>query len=477
MKYRRLDRGRLRRAYNKELMMFWGARRVGDHKLAWSHLERAHILSQRYFIRHWRTHWLMLRLAREDRNRAEVRGQIRRLAAVPLGWAGGWVPKGNTGGANVHPLKPMPLEGDLAEALEGYSPWKDVAVRMAVVGLVLLIVLWARSAWAEVQERNGEFLTITASAASQCTRVPTLEGAEDIVIDTVAGRGFAVGGDRRAFRGGGAGRSRVFGFPIDNPLAAHDVTPDEPVELKGFGANLLRMDDGSVWLGVANRASDTHGIEVYAVGEDGNLAHHHTLSAPGFRNPNDLVLLSPSSALVTLDKRSRAGTVWEVVEGARRAATGQVVLLEQGSMETIADGLLSSNGIVRLDNGHIAVGELVGRRVSIFAPSLDGHAYQLERRITLPFAVDNLTSPDGRVIWAAGHPKLLTLARGYQRNEEHKSPSMAVAIDPVTGTVETLFEDDGHLLSASSVAVALPDERMLVGTAFGPAAALCEGRS
>ncbi|GLQ19493.1 hypothetical protein GCM10007854_04480 [Algimonas porphyrae] len=457
--------------------MFWGARRIGDRELAWGHLERAHILSQRYFTRHWHTHWLMLRLAREERNRAEVRGQIRRLAAVPLGWAGGWVPKGNTGGANVHPLKPMSVEGDLAEALEGYSPWKDVAVRVAVVVTVLLMVLWARSAWSEVRERNGEFLTVTASAASQCTPVPALEGAEDIVLDTAAGRGFAVGGDRRAFRGGGAGRSRVFAFPADDPHAARDTTPDEPAELKGFGADLLRKPDGSVWLGIANRSNVAHGIEVYAVAEDGFLTHYNTLTSPDFRNPNDLVLLSPSSALVTLDKRSPAGTIWEVVEGARRAATGRVVHLEQGSMETIADGLLSSNGIVRLDNGRVAVGELVGRRVSIFAPNSNGDAYQLERRIALPFAVDNLTSPDGRTLWAAGHPKLLTLARGYQRDEEHKSPSMAVAVDSVTGTVRTLFQDDGHLLSASSVAVALPDKRMLVGTAFGPAATLCEGRS
>ena len=457
--------------------MFWGARRVGDRKLAWSHLERAHILSQRYFTRHWRTHWLMLRLAREDKDRAEVRGQIRRLAAVPLGWAGGWVPKGNTGGANVHPLRPMPVEGDLAKALEGYSPWKDVAVRVAVVGTVLLMVLWARSAWSEVRERNGELLTVTASAASQCTLVPVLEGAEDIVLDTAAGRGFAVGGDRRAFRGGGVGRSRVFAFPADDPQAARDATPDEPIELKGFGADLLREPDGSVWLGIANRADEAHGIEIYAVAEDGDLTHQHTLTARDFRNPNDLALLSPSSALVTLDKRSRAGTVWEVLEGARRAETGRVVHLEQGSMETVVNGLLSSNGIVRLDSGHIAVGELVGRRISVFAPNPDGKTYQLERRITLPFAADNLTSPDGRTVWAAGHPKLLTLARGYQRDEERKSPSMVLAVDPVTGTVQTLFEDDGHLLSASSVAVALPDDSLLVGTAFGPASALCEGHS
>ena len=476
MTYRRLDRARLRRAYDKELSLHYGALRVSDRALAWHHLERAHILSQRYFSRHWRTHWLMLRMARQDRNRTETRGQLRRLAAVPLGWLGGWVPKGNTGGANVHPLKPMPVEGDLAEALTGYSPWKDVALRLAVLGLVLLGILWAKAAWADVRERNGETLNVTASAASHCELVPALEGAEDIVIDTESGIGFAVGGDRRAFRSGGEGRSRVFAFPAGDPHAARDVTPSQPAELKGFGADLLRASDGSVWLGIANRSDAGHAIEVYELGVGAALTHRQSLSVPGFRNPNDLVLLSPDSTLVTLDKRSRAGTVWEVLEGARRAPTGRVVHVREGSMGTVADGLLSSNGIVRLDSGHVAVGELVGRRVSLFAPSAGGGKYQLERRVTLPFAVDNLSSPDGRMVWAAGHPKLLTLARGYQREESRRSPSMAVEIDPFEGAVRTLFEDNGALLSASSVAVPLSEMRFLIGTAFGPAAALCEAR-
>lgn len=481
MRYDRLNRAGLRKAYDNELALYHRAIDADERRKAWAHLERAHILSQRYLTRHWRTHWLMLRMARQDRCAAEVRGQIRRLAAVPLGWIGGWVPKGNTGGSDVHPLKPMVVTDDLAEALRGYSPWKDVALRIIWLVAALLAVLWARAAWAEVRELNGESLSIAASADAHCQLVAALVGAEDIILDREAGSGFAVGGDRRAFRGGGEGRSRVFFFPVDDPMAARDVTPDKPAELKGFGADLLRDDDGTVWLGIANRSTGGHAIEVYSVEEDGTLTHQRTLTAPDFRNPNDLLLMTPDSAIVTLDKRAKAGSVWEIVEGVRRAETGRVVRLEAGRMETVADGLLSSNGIVRLEDGRLVVGELVGRRVSVYAENATGDdaatSYQLQRRISLPFAVDNLSSHDGRTVWAAGHPKLLTLARGYQRNEADRSPSKAAELDPVTGSVETIFEDDGAFLSASSVAVKLPDGRLLLGTAFGPAAALCDGPS
>lgn len=474
MKYIRLNRASLRTAYQRELSAYQTALENNNRADAWTHLERAHILSQRYFTRHWHTHWLMLRMARQDNQRREVRGQIRRLAAVPLGWLGGWVPKGNTGGADVHPLKPMPLPDDLEVALRGYSPWKDVGVRLAIVGLILCLALWAQNTWADIKELNGESLNITASEADRCERVSALFGAEDIVVDYDADLGLAVGGDRRAFRGGGEGRSRIFAFPLSNPHAAQDVTPDSPAELKGFGADLLVDEDGRRWLGVANRANEAHAIEVYAVAENGSLSHHATLKAPGFVNPNDLTLLRPSSALVTLDKRARAGSLWEIVEGASRVTTGRVVLLEAGRIQTVADSLLSSNGIVKLDDGRIVVGELVGRRLSVYQFSDENNNLTLERRITLPFAVDNLTIQNDRTVWVAGHPKLLTLARGYQKSEDIPSPSMAVSVDVTTGHVESLFADDGRFLSGSSVAVALPDQNMLIGTAFGPAAALCD---
>ena len=46
-----------------------------------------------------------------------MRGQLLRLPAAIL-MSRLWVPLGNTGGANVSPLQPMPIADDLRELME-----------------------------------------------------------------------------------------------------------------------------------------------------------------------------------------------------------------------------------------------------------------------------------------------------------------------------------------------------------------------
>lgn len=100
------------------------------------HFERAHILGQRYFLAHWITHWWMLKIGFLKKDSKEIRGQFLRLLAVTPGFLTGWVPKGNTGGANVFALKPMAYPDDLEEILEGYSVTRDVLLRLLALGFI-----------------------------------------------------------------------------------------------------------------------------------------------------------------------------------------------------------------------------------------------------------------------------------------------------------------------------------------------------
>jgi len=92
------------------------ARHAATPMLAFRHLERAHILSQQYTRAHVRVHWLMLRHAWRLQQWREVFGQSVRLPAALL-FSKIWVPLGNTGGADVSALKPMPLPDDLKALL------------------------------------------------------------------------------------------------------------------------------------------------------------------------------------------------------------------------------------------------------------------------------------------------------------------------------------------------------------------------
>jgi hypothetical protein len=111
------------------------------------HLERAHIVGQRYFWGHLVSHLWMLRVAWARRDLRELRGQLTRILAVPLGYGFGWVPVGNTGGANVSPIQPMPIPQDLQSSFVGYSLQRQILWRVLLFAGLALAAL-AVSAWA-----------------------------------------------------------------------------------------------------------------------------------------------------------------------------------------------------------------------------------------------------------------------------------------------------------------------------------------
>lgn len=106
----------LKPSYIAELEATRRAEGAGDFQTAFTHLERAHILSQKYALAHAATHLRMLRLGWRTRDVREVLGQLTRTIAA-LVFSRIWVPVGNTGRANVSAFAPMPVPEDLAVIL------------------------------------------------------------------------------------------------------------------------------------------------------------------------------------------------------------------------------------------------------------------------------------------------------------------------------------------------------------------------
>ena len=105
-------RQKLKNAYCLEMDEAIRFYKLNELDSAFHHLERAHILAQNYTIPHTKSHWWMLKVGVKQHNFREVFGQITRIIASVL-FSKIWVPTGNTGGANVNPLKPMPVPEDL----------------------------------------------------------------------------------------------------------------------------------------------------------------------------------------------------------------------------------------------------------------------------------------------------------------------------------------------------------------------------
>lgn len=106
---------------NEELSIAENAFVLKEYSRSWHHLERAHILGQAWPVEHTQTHWRMLMFAFRIKNAKEILGQIPRLLVGGVKSFVGEIPVGNTGGANVPPLKPMEIPEDLKRILVNHS--------------------------------------------------------------------------------------------------------------------------------------------------------------------------------------------------------------------------------------------------------------------------------------------------------------------------------------------------------------------
>lgn len=106
----------LRAAHDAELQ--------GNPALAFSHLERAHVLGQSSTVEHVRVHWRMFVWGWRSRSLKECLGQLLRIVGASTKTAFGLVPPGNTGGSNISPFKRLPVPSDLAATIQQASSSK-----------------------------------------------------------------------------------------------------------------------------------------------------------------------------------------------------------------------------------------------------------------------------------------------------------------------------------------------------------------
>lgn len=101
--------------YKAELDKYRIKYSAGNLKSAWNHLERTHIIGQKYPCAHTFVHWKMLQFGIKIKNRKEIIGQIPRLIFGGVKSFVGKIPVGNPGGANVPPLKSFTIKKEIQD--------------------------------------------------------------------------------------------------------------------------------------------------------------------------------------------------------------------------------------------------------------------------------------------------------------------------------------------------------------------------
>lgn len=110
----------LRIKFRQELEIYKIEISKADFQRAWRQLERAHIIGQPWFVQHTHVHWLMLKFGIKIKIRKEILGQLPRLLVGGVKSFVGKIPTGNTGGANVPPLRKMEIPEDLKSMMRPY---------------------------------------------------------------------------------------------------------------------------------------------------------------------------------------------------------------------------------------------------------------------------------------------------------------------------------------------------------------------
>lgn len=99
--------------FNESLDLYAKAMLQKDLAEAWHQLERAHVIGQAYPYQHSLVHWKMLVFGCKIKSLKEILGQIPRLLVGGVKSFVGTIPVGNTGGANVPPMRSMPIQEEI----------------------------------------------------------------------------------------------------------------------------------------------------------------------------------------------------------------------------------------------------------------------------------------------------------------------------------------------------------------------------
>lgn len=327
-----------------------------------------------------------------------------------------------------------------------------------VVGAVLAFIV-------NLLVDTGLFYQVQERGMRQCQKISGIAGAEDIALlpegDALASslnRHGTAPGSLYYLNGSGTPRRLPGNYPED--FFPHGID--------------VWQQDGETWAYVVNHRSQEDRIDVFRFNRaQMRLEYQPTMSLNVGKNINDISVIDKTRWLLTRDHRW-AGFAGRM-EDYLRLPLSSVLLVDEGRLHTLIDGLHFANGIYYdRQQGRLYVAETTRGEVSSWAWRLNDSAPALLGRFTGLHGVDNIM-PDGDGLLVAAHPQLLKLA-AYQKDAHARSPSMMWRM--ATGTkgevkqATVLYQSHGEALAAISVAVPVGG-KVMMGSVFDDGLLLC----
>jgi arylesterase/paraoxonase len=318
--------------------------------------------------------------------------------------------------------------------------------------------------------RGGAFRAVETVSLRACEAIEIpLGSAEDIQIDHEGGVALLSVLDRR--RSIEEGKS-VKGTILSISLATAASTPvpalsSQPKDFRPHGLSLFTDQNGLKTLVVINHAVTGELIEVFRKGQSDELFKHvHTLTSPLLVAPNDLVAVDSEKFYVANDSGAENG-IEKVAEMIFAVGLSPLVYFNGRQFDTVADDLKSSGGInVSQDGTELYVGQTAGESIRIYSLNTDKSIGDLKDTIKVGSGVDNIDIATDGALWIANHTNTLALVKHFGNAASLAPTQIQKLTYHSTGKeyrLETVFENDGSLISAGSVGTRYKDA-ILIGS-------------
>lgn len=336
--------------------------------------------------------------------------------------------------------------------------------------LALTLVLVAICTWRMAPLLNLDHAANNETAAEMCVAVDAPPGAEDITIDQTSGLAYFATDDRRAYltRGTRADENGALwslDLNEDSP-SLERISANYPETFHPHGISLLE-ENGKSYLFVVNHPSTTeHRVDVFELTGPSSATLLESITFPELISPNDLHAVSRNSFYITNDHSSPRQTLGEKMEDFLRLSATNVLFYDNGRVTQVIDDLYMANGVItNAEQTQLLVAESTAERISVYErENNESQDWKLAKQISLNVMPDNLEwSGDGKLL-VASHPKALDFLL-HTFDSSMIAPSIAHAIDVESGTVETMYADNGETLSGSSVAASY-ENQLLIGSVF-----------
>lgn len=321
---------------------------------------------------------------------------------------------------------------------------------LIIVVLILAFVLYTFSS-------TGFFREINNTESYEVIAEIPMKGAEDFTISYDEGFMIISQDDRAGRRDGNPSQGHLYYLDLDSgDFKPKKLTANYELPFFPHGISLLKLDSSKYQLLVVNHARG-HTIEKFELYGD-SLVYISTLKDVSMVSPNDVVALDEESFYFTNDHGYTS--YWGRMAENYLGLSVSNVIFYDGAYKKVADGISYANGInISEDRKQVLVAAPRSFSLEYYNIEPDGNL-TFDKSLDVGTGIDNIELDKNGDLWMGAHPSLLAFT-SYAGGKAPIAPSEVIKVTGEKG--ESLYENDGDFISASSVAAPYKD-LLIIGT-------------